>query len=264
MNRKVKRRRKRKLKKWFKIFLISIPVIIVIILIFIYGFRFKRVSVSLDVNQFSDEEMRQYLEADGVENTIAFWLKSKLGIGKKIELLDEYTVSLKSPMSIKITGKVKPLKGVIDNNGIFYYIDRNGKVLKQSNEKLEGIPKVTGLEYEKIQLYQKVPVKNDRQLNVLVKVIDFTEEYDFEIKKINISPKQDISLYIKKVQVDLGKEKDLDKKLETLNNIYYRSNGGKNVFKDKCVLNMKNYLDDGVYIVEYPNKDKKNGNKKKK
>lgn len=59
----MKRKKKRKLKKSVKKLLILIPIIAVIAIVCVYGFALKDVGYSSDLQQYSAEEVKAYLNA---------------------------------------------------------------------------------------------------------------------------------------------------------------------------------------------------------
>ena len=83
------------------------------------------------------------------------------------------------------------------------------------------------------------------------------EEYAFDIKRIDISDKLETTLYIKNIQVQLGTDKNLDKKLSTLNDMY------KSVIKYKGILNMKRVSTDGRYTLKKTEPKTQKGKKDK-
>ncbi|MFQ9515064.1 MAG: cell division protein FtsQ/DivIB [Eubacterium sp.] len=252
----MRRKRKRKLKKQFKILFITVPVVAAVIALIIFAFQLKTVKVSFDLNQFTESEVRAYMNAKKIDNTLIFWLKNKIGKSERMDMFEEYSVKMNSPFKVTITAYEKKLKGYIENNKIYYYFDDTGRILKSSTEKIDNVPKVTGLEYDKLVLYEKIYVKNKDALNILLKVSSAIEEYNYKVKKIKISDKLETTLYIKKVQVQLGKESNLDKKLKKLNDIY------DDVIKLSGVLNMKRLSVDGSYTLKRTEKTNKSDKKK--
>ncbi len=252
----MRRKRKRKLKKQFKILFITVPVVAAVIALIIFAFQLKTVKVSFDLNQFTESEVRAYMNAKKIDNTLIFWLKNKIGKSERMDMFEEYSVKMNSPFKVTITAYEKKLKGYIENNKIYYYFDDTGRILKSSTEKIDNVPKVTGLEYDKLVLYEKIYVKNKDALNILLKVSSAIEEYNYKVKKIKISDKLETTLYIKKVQVQMGKESNLDKKLKKLNDIY------DDVIKLSGVLNMKRLSVDGSYTLKRTEKTNKSDKKK--
>lgn len=254
----MRRKRKRKLKKQFKIIFITIPIVVAMIALIVFAFKLQTVKVNFDLNQFTETEVKAYMDAKKIDNTLIFWFRNKIGISQNIDLFEEYSVKINSPFKVTIDAYEKKLKGYIENNKTFYYFDENGRILKISQKKLEGVPKVTGIECDKMTLYEIIRAKKEENLEKLLTVSDAIEEYNFDVKRIDISDKQEVTLYINKIQVQLGTGKDLNKKLQTLNDMY------DNVIKVRGVLNMKRVSSDGVYTLKKTQKDKKKKDKKKK
>ena len=94
----MKRKKKRKLKKSVKKLLILIPIIAVIAIVCVYGFTLKDVSYSSDLQQYSAEEVKAYLNAKKIDNTLLFWIKNKIGKSENIDLFEEYTVKMQNPI----------------------------------------------------------------------------------------------------------------------------------------------------------------------
>lgn len=253
----MRRKRKRKLKKQFKILFITLPIIIAIIALIVFAFQLKSVKVNSDLNQFTEAEVKAYMDAKEIDNTLVFWFKNKIGKSETIPMFEEYSVKLNSPFKVTIDGYEKRLRGYILDEKIRYYFDDDGRILKVTEEKIEGVPKVTGIVYDKLALYEIIKAKNKDSMEQLLAVSDAIGEYEFNVKRIDISDKMETTLYIKNIQVQLGND-DLNKKLQTLNDMY------DNVVKVRGILNMKHLNSDGVYTLKKTEKtSKKKGNKKK-
>ncbi len=242
--RKLKRKRRRRLKTGFKIFMITVLAVTAIVLIIIYGFQLKTVRISLKPGQYTSQEVKSYMDEKGIDNTLILWLKNKVGSSTKIELLDEYQVKLLSPFEVKISGYEKKLKGAIVKDGLYYYFDEYGTILKVSKDKLKGIPKVSGLELNELKIYHKIKVKDEKALQSVLDVISGIEQFSYHVRKVHINKSNEVSIYIKKLQVQLGKNTNLDKKLHAFSDMYSK------VIQQNGVLNMKHVSEDGSYTVK--------------
>ena len=152
----MKRKKKRKLKKSVKKLLILIPIIAVIAMVCVYGFALKDVSYSSDLQQYSAEEVKAYLNAKKIDNTLLFWIKNKIGKSENIDLFEEYSVKMQNPMKVKIISYEKKLKGYIKIYNSFYQVDEDGKVLKITAVKPKDIPIITGLDISASFIYLMV------------------------------------------------------------------------------------------------------------
>ena len=250
-----KRKKRRKLKKKLKMLFIMVPSVVAVVLFLIFFFKLQKVSVSSDLGQFSSAEVKSYMQNEGINNTLFFWFKSKIGKEEKLDLFEKYSVKMNSPFEVTITAYEKRLKGYIAEEKICYYLDESGTIFKKTSEKIKGVPKITGLKYEKLSLYKKIQTKDTKALNALLKVINSAKEYDFDIKRIDVSEEQEVTLYIKKLQVQLGKATNIERKLLKFNEFYDKAIGYEGV------LNMKRLSPDGNYTLEQPTKEEKNKKK---
>lgn len=249
--RQQKRNRKRKLKKGLKIALIVIPVAVLIVVTVVFGFPLKEVEVSSDLNQFTQQEVKSYIDAKKIDNTLIFWLQNKIGKSREIELFEQYDVKLKSPLKVSIEAYEKKIKGYLKVDRLYYYFDSYGKILKESPQKMKSVPEITGLEFHALKQYQQINAKDKKVFQTLINVTNAIEEYQYPVKRIDISDKGETTLYIKKIQVQLGKESNLDKKLKDFKDIY------NNVIKYQGVLNMKRVNEEGSYTLKKINNPKK-------
>lgn len=254
----MRRKRKRRLKKQFKILFITIPVVAAVIALIIFAFNLKEVRVVSDLHQFTEAEVKKYMDVKGIDNTLIFWLKNKIGKSQKMDLFEDYTVSMNSPFGVTISAYEKKLIGYIENEKIYYYFDDTGRILKITSEKISAVPKVTGLGYDKLNLYKEIEAKNKKALSSVLKINNAIDEYDFAVKTVHISDDLEMTLYIKNVEILLGKEKDMDAKLRGLNDLY------ENMLEYRGILDMKMYDDKGYYTLKKKPKNKKVKSKAKK
>jgi hypothetical protein len=249
--RKLKRKRRRRIKKGIKIGALVVMIIIALLILCRIGFKMNAVKTTLDLGQFTNSEVKSYLDDKGIDNTLLFWLKNKIGQSDKLELFEDYTVQMISPFEVKITAYEKKLKCYIEKDGIYYYLDENGKILKTGEEKLKGIPQIAGVKYSNLKLYKKVQVSDSKSFEYVLSVADSIQDYGFNIKKIKINKNAEVTFYIRKVRVQLGKNTNLDKKLKDFNDMH------KKVIKYQGVLNMKHVSEDGSYTLKKTQRKKK-------
>lgn len=245
-----KRKRKRRLKKKIKNLLLCIPIIIGIVILIAVGFRIKNVDLSSDLKQYSDKDVLEYLKHEDIDNGLFLWFRSALGIEPQLEIFEDYKVSLKGLNKIKIDAYEKKLKGYIKQDKTFYYIDEYGNVLKVTNEKLKNVPSIQGLNYKKIVKYNVIAPENEKDLAVLLKTIDCIDEYEYSPKKFKVEDGE-VTVFIKKIQVDFGKEYQMEQKILAFNDLY------ENVIKYEGVLNMKRLNETGTYTLKKTKKTKK-------
>lgn len=236
--------KKKRLRPWVKAVLVAIPVIAGIVCLIVFGFKLKDITYTSDLNEFTKEEVKAYLDANEINNSFTLWFRDLIGHEKEIDLFEDYDVSFKSITQLKIDAHEKQFKGYIKNDKQFYCFDEEGKLLKIANEKFKNKPKVKGLNITNANLYQKIGVTNKKQFNAVLQVANGVDDYDFVVKKIIVNKNCEVTIVIGKVKVKLGTTTNLKKKLSDLNDM------SKNLKKLKGVLNMRFVNNEGKYILK--------------
>lgn len=238
------KKQKKRLRIWVKVVLVSIPVIAGIVCLIVFGFKLNYVSYKSDLNEFTAEEVKAYLDYDGRGNAFTLWLRDKIGQEPDLDLFEDYDVNLKGFDKVEIVAHEKQFKGYIKNDNQLYFFDEDGKMLKNTSDKIKGIPKVVGLNVTNANLYKKVGVTNKKQFNAVLQVANGVDDYDFVVKKIIVNKDCEVTIVIKNVQVMLGTTTNLKKKLSDLNDM------SKNLKKLKGTLDMRFVNNEGKYILK--------------
>ena len=134
-----------------------------------------------------------------------FWIKNKIGKSENIDLFEEYTVKMQNPMKVKIISYEKKLKGYIKIYNSFYQVDEDGKVLKITAVKPKDIPIITGLDIKKASMYNVLETGNKGDIPALTNMFKELDAYKLKPKKIDINRNCEITMYIKDLKVQLGK-----------------------------------------------------------
>ena len=58
--------------------------------------------------------------------------------------------------------------GYVEYLGTNLYFDKDGIVVESSSEILEGVPKISGLKFSEVTLYEKLPVEDDHVFQVIL------------------------------------------------------------------------------------------------
>lgn len=234
----------KRLRTWVKVVLVAIPVIAGIVCLIVFGFKLNEIHYTSDLNQFTEEEVKAYLDANDINNSFTLWFRDLIGKEKEIDLFEDYDVSFESITKLKIEAHEKQFKGYIKNDKQFYCFDEDGKLLKIANEKVKDKPKVVGLNITNANLYKKIKVTKPKQFNAVLQVANSVDDYDFVVKKIIVNKDCEVTIVIKNVQVMLGTTTNLKKKLSDLNDM------SNNLKKLKGTLDMRFVNNEGKYILK--------------
>lgn len=169
---------------------------------------------------YTQEEIIE-LVTDGALGHNSLYLSMKYrkrGMGD-IPFLDAMDVKILAPDTIKITVYEKALAGYVKYMDTYVYFDKDGYVVESSAIRTEGIPQVTGLNFDYIVLGQPLPVREE-QTEVFGTILNLTKllnKYELSADRIYFHSNSEITLYFGATKVALGDETDrLEDKLMLL------------------------------------------------
>lgn len=207
---------------------ISLKTILIIILLVAIAF-FLIFAVTLKISKITyegnekctDEEMEQYLFQEKMErNPFVFLFQSRFKKHKEIPFVEEYDVEMISLTEFKVTVYEKSIIGYLKYMGECMYFDKDGIVVEVSKTELEGISYVEGIDFDHIVIEEQIPVEEEDTFDTILDVTQLIDNYNIQADTIHISQDLEITLYLGKVRVELGKNDDLlSEKISDLSSI---------------------------------------------
>lgn len=199
-----KKGRKKK-KRSLRLYALLVIVLGIAILSLSVVLLFKVQKIEISGNEYcSDKEIREMIQDDSYSvNALYIFGEYLTGHGQKLPCFESVKVSLKAPWIVKVSVREKPIVGYMSGDKEYLYFDKDGLIVKKSNEILEGVPLVEGITPDNTELYK--PLKNKKSI-VFEEILETTKElnkYDLKIKKI-VCKNDRIYVYIGKVCVSLG------------------------------------------------------------
>ncbi|SHJ04154.1 cell division protein FtsQ/DivIB [Parasporobacterium paucivorans] len=210
-----------------KVKFIFIPVLIILIavgLLFVV-FTVKDIEVS-GSDIYTKEEIQSYVIEDAYDcHTLYFWLKSRFSKQVDIPFIERYDVALTSLNTVRISLEPKDISGCLKYMGSYIYFDKKGVVQETSEELLEGVPFITGLDLKYIVVDKKLPIEENRTLDLLVNTAVLTGYYGVKAEEIHLVPPDEVLIRIGNVRVELGTKKNLEEKISDLSDFYAQLDG---------------------------------------
>lgn len=222
-----KRRRKKKRKIILFTLLFLLLVIVSAVLIIWKVFTVKNVVVEGN-EHYSDKQIEKFVLSDEYSwNSLYVVLKYRFLETKEIPFVDTMEISLKDPHTIKVHVYEKGILGylyipTISQNA---YFDKDGFVVETSKEIIKRIPQIEGLNCEKVILYEKLPLKDEKILKSLLTTTQTLKKNEIVPEKIQFDESGDISLTFGKIQVLLGSADNLSQKILRLSYILPQISG---------------------------------------
>jgi cell division protein FtsQ len=155
-----------------------------------------------------------------------------------IPFIQTMDVSIESKDTIRITVYEKALAGYISYLGRYVYFDKDGIVVETSEEKTEGVPLVTGLQFDHVILHEPLPVEQPEVFDEILNITQQLAKYDLSADKIYFDSDYEVTLIFGEARVSLGANTDLDEKIMKLQYILPDLQGKSGV------LDMQEYSED--------------------
>lgn len=181
-----------------------------------YHYAVRHVIVEGNKHYSAQEVQSMVLKGYLGDNSLYLSLKYKNKEIKGIPFIDTMDVIIVSNDTIKISVYEKALAGYVEYLGRYMYFDNDGMIVEAAKVTTKGIPQVTGLNFDHVVLYEKLPVENDEIFQNILTITKLLNKYDVICDKIQFDSSYNVTLGYGKVKVNIGKLENLDEKLMQL------------------------------------------------
>lgn len=175
-------------------------------------------------------------------NSLYLYLKYRYFHTEEIPFVDKIEVNLLSYNKVGIRIYEKSLIGYVEYLGTNLYFDKDGIVVEISSEVRADVPKIAGLNFQSVSMYQKLSVEDDQVFSVILNVAQLLQKNQLYPDKIEFRNDMEIMLYFENVRVALGKGEQLEEKMGRLAQFLPDLEG------ESGVLHMENYSEDSDMV----------------
>ncbi|MDO4283814.1 MAG: cell division protein FtsQ/DivIB [Eubacteriales bacterium] len=223
-------------------FLIALVVLAAAALYVWVSYRVTKVYVDGSTHYTNEEISEMVMTGPLEQNSLYLSFKYRNKGIEGIPFIERMDVTIVDPNTIRISVYEKALAGYVNYLGNYMYFDRNGTVVEASREKTEGIPEVTGLAFDHIVLYEKLPVENDAVFARILNVTQLLGKYELSADRIYFDESENMTLFFGEVRVQMGGDTYADEKISNLKQILPSLEGRSGV------LDLQSYTPDSNYI----------------
>ena len=198
-----RRRRKKRSHRIYALIVLLLGAAIIAAVLFLL-FYVQKIEVKGN-NYVTEKEIIEAVQDDELSvNALYILGKYALGRGKTLPSLERMKVGLKAPWIVKVEVKEKPIVGYIQNKELYDYFDKEGLVVLESTELIDGVPYIEGIGVGEVKLYGHLKSKNSK---LFEQILETSREITkHELKPDRIVCEEDvICLYIGRIRVCLGK-----------------------------------------------------------
>lgn len=217
---------------------ISISLVLLLILLSVFHAKCQLTSVTVinNTSTYSEDEIKQMVFDSALDRyAILFRLRWFLNPEENLPFIEKIDAELTDRNSISLTVYEKRIIGCVQVMGQYFYFDRDGLVVESSTHRIEGVPLVTGLEFDSIVLHKNLKVQKASLYNVILNLTRLVELYEIDVSRITFLYDNSVVLLCGETEVRLGKKESYDLPLSALNGILDKLDD-KNM-----VLYMENY-----------------------
>lgn len=187
---------------------------------------------------YSDEEIVEMVMTGRLSHNSAYLaIKYRDKSITDIPFIEKMDITILSPDTIRINVYEKAIAGYIEYLGRYMYFDREGIIVESSKTSLNDVPKVMGLDFNYVVMYEKLPVENEEVFEEILDITQLLSKYNLEAEKILFDSEYNVYLYFGDVEVSIGTDENIDEKIINLQYILPKLEGKKGI------LNMQEYSD---------------------
>ena len=215
---------------------ISLVVLLIILSVFHSNCQLTSVTVTNNTMAYSDEEIKQMVFTSALDKyAVLFRIRWFLQGDNNLPFIEKIDVELTDRNSVVLTVYEKRIIGCVQVMGQYFYFDRDGLVAESTSKRIEGIPLITGLEFDNIVLHKNLKVQKASLYNVILNLARLTELYALDASEIRFLYDDSVVLYCGETEIRLGKQESYDLALSSVNEILEK-------LEDKnMILHMENY-----------------------
>lgn len=231
--------RKRICRKMLAVLLIlGIPV-----LLFLYTFGVKKADV-VGADRYTDKEIRAYVLQSRLDyNSIYLYLKYRYFETPEIPFVEKIDVELVNNHRVTINVYEKIVTGCVAFMGDYLYFDKDGIIVESAPERIEKVPVINGLEFDKIILHQRLKVQKDELFDIILDLTKLIDQYKLDVDEVNFGSNYEVTLKCKDIKVELGKRENYYEPLSDLGSILEKASE-TGVYE----LDMRNYKKGSGYV----------------
>lgn len=194
----------------------TITVLLSVVYFLLIHYEVKNVIVEGNKHYSSKEIQDMIMTGYLGDNSLYLSLKYKNKEIEDIPFIETMDVIVKSNDTIKIMVYEKSLAGYVEYLGRYMYFDNDGVVIEAAKVPTKGIPQVTGLTFDHVVLYEKLPVENNSIFQDILTITKLLNKYDVICDAIQFDTNYQVTLGYGTVKVNIGKLENFDEKLMQL------------------------------------------------
>ena len=218
-------------------------ILLIFVLVFFLGFRVTGVQVEGNSFYTDDQIKNMILDVPMAKNSIrAGFIDTEKGT-KDEAMIDSITVSRVNRNTLLLQVKEKQMIGYIEFQGQCVNFDRQGIVQIITEEPLENVPKIEGIDVKEAVQGERLSGINTTKLNTILSVGKMLEKMEEKPDRLVFNDLNQLVLYYGTIEVRLGDDENMDEKINRLVGILPELEGMSGI------LHLENTTEDSESVV---------------
>lgn len=202
-----------------KLVIAGIFLAVLLLLAVLLSVRIKTVKVSGNERYTQEQIEAMIFDTKLSRNPVYCYYQYRFRPHKTIPFVEDYKIVFRSPVNVEIITYEKSVVGYVSYMNSLMYFDKDGIIVESTNEKLEGIPMITGLRFGHIVLHKPLPVEDVRIFDEILNLTQVLEMYDIKADRIDFNSQKEATLTVDNLKVELGGNAQINGKISELRDI---------------------------------------------
>lgn len=202
-----------------KLVIAGIFLAVLLLLAVLLSVRIKTVKVSGNERYTQEQIESMIFDTKLSRNPVYCYYQYRFRPHKTIPFVEDYKIVFRSPVNVEIITYEKSVVGYVSYMNSLMYFDKDGIIVESTNEKLVGIPMITGLRFGHIVLHKPLPVEDVRIFDEILNLTQVIEMYDIKADRIDFNSQKEATLTVDNLKVKLGGNAQINGKISELRDI---------------------------------------------
>ncbi len=243
MVRQLQKRVRRKKLSALYIILTALLIILIAVMVLLMNFRLENVIVE-GTTRYTEEEIKNRLITKKTDRiTLFYYFRQRFSDPVSIPFVEKVDISMENRNTIHVTVYEKLVVGCVEMMGSYLYFDKDGIVVESTKEKLEDIPQVTGLKFDKLVMHEKLEIQKEGLFETILHVTKLIKKNELPIDGMRFNSDYELILTSSGSEILLGRKDFYDEQMAALRNVLNAA-GDK-----KLSIDMKNYSKNNKKII---------------
>ncbi len=231
-------------RKLYRIIIEAVAgILLIFVLVFFLGFRVTGVQVEGNSFYTDDQIKNMVLNAPIAKNSILAGFIDTEKSTKDEAMIDSITVSRVDRNTLLLQVKEKQMIGYIEFQGQCVNFDRQGIVQIITEEPLENVPKIEGIDVKEAVQGERLSGINTSKLNTILSVGKMLEKMEDKPDRLAFNDLNQLVMYYGTIEVRLGDDENMDEKINRLVGILPELEGMSGI------LHLENTAEDSESVV---------------